>query len=73
MEHQVYPQRMVSQALWPGLLATLVDLALSSCGGEKQQESRPRPYRTPTGGRESPAPLIEGVFSACSPKFGAGS
>ena len=49
MEHQVYPQRMVSQALWPGLLATLVDLALSACGGEKQQESRPRPYRTPTG------------------------
>ena len=70
----MYPQRMVSQALWLGLLATLVDLALSACGGEKQQqEPRPRPYRTPTGGRESLAPLIEGVFSACSPKFGAGS
>ena len=42
----MYPQRrrMVSQALGLGLLAGLVVLALSACGGgEKQQESKPRP------------------------------
>src|SRR5215216_8117307 len=42
----MYPQRrrrMVSQALGLGLLAALVVLALSACGGEKQQESKPRP------------------------------
>ena len=42
----MYPhrRRMVSQALGLGLLAALVVLALSACGGgEKQQESRPRP------------------------------
>jgi hypothetical protein len=39
----MYPQRTVSQALRPGLLVTLVVVALSACGGEKQQESRPRP------------------------------
>ena len=40
----MFPQRMVSQALRLGLLVTLVVLALSACnGGEKQQESRPRP------------------------------
>jgi hypothetical protein len=60
---------MVSQALWLGLLATLVDLALSACGGEKQQELGP----TPTGERESPAPLLDGVFSVYIPRFGAGS
>jgi hypothetical protein len=42
----MYPQRrrMVSQALGLGLLAALVVLALSACGGgAKQQESKPRP------------------------------
>jgi len=42
----MYPQRrrrMVSPALGLGLLAALVVLALSACGGEKQQESKPRP------------------------------
>ena len=41
----MHPQRrrMVSQALGLGLLAALVVLALSACGGEKQQESKPRP------------------------------
>jgi hypothetical protein len=42
----MYPQRrrMVSRALGLGLLAALVVLALSACGGgEKQQESKPRP------------------------------
>jgi hypothetical protein len=34
---------MVRQALGLGLLVILVVLALSACGGEKQQESRPRP------------------------------
>src|SRR5918998_1602689 len=42
----MYPRRrrMVRQALGLVLLVTLVVLALSACnGGEKQQESRPRP------------------------------
>ena len=41
----MYPQRrMVSQALRLGLVVTIVVLAMSACGGgEKQQESRPRP------------------------------
>ena len=42
----MYPRRrrMVRQALRLGLLVTIVVLALSACGGgEKQQESRPRP------------------------------
>src|SRR5215212_3695416 len=40
----MYPRRMVSQALRLGLLVTIVVLAMSACGGgEKQQESRPRP------------------------------
>jgi hypothetical protein len=35
---------VVTQALWLGLLVTLVVLALSACGGEEQQqESKPRP------------------------------
>ena len=39
----MYPQRMVSQALRLGLLVTLVVLALSACGGEKQQKFKPQP------------------------------
>jgi hypothetical protein len=40
----MYPRRIVSQALRLGLLVTIVVLAMSACGGgEKQQESRPRP------------------------------
>src|SRR5918998_312361 len=39
----MYPQRVVSQALRLGLLVTLVVLALSACGGEKQQEFKPQP------------------------------
>jgi hypothetical protein len=39
----MYPQRMVSQALRLGLLVALVVLALSACGGEKQQELKPQP------------------------------
>jgi hypothetical protein len=42
----MYPRRrrMVRQALRLGLVVTIVVLALSACGGgEKQQESRPRP------------------------------
>ena len=39
----MYPQRMVSQALRLGLLVALVVLALSACGGEKQQEFKPQP------------------------------
>ena len=41
----MYPQRrMVSQALRLGLLVALVVLAMSACGGEKQQqESKSRP------------------------------
>jgi hypothetical protein len=42
-EQQMYPQRMVSQILRLGLLVTLVVLVLSACGGNKQQESKPRP------------------------------
>jgi hypothetical protein len=34
---------MVRQALRLGLLVALVVLAMSACGGDKQQESRPRP------------------------------
>jgi hypothetical protein len=60
----VYPQRMVSQALWLGLLATLVDLALSACGGEKQQqEPRPRPYRRTRKPCAPPRRRVLGVFS----------
>src|SRR5215204_7501234 len=40
----MYPRSMVRQALRLVLLVTLVVLAMSACGGgEKQQESRPRP------------------------------
>src|SRR5918995_4974621 len=41
----MYPRRrrMVRQALRLGLLVTLVVLALSACGGEKQQEFKPQP------------------------------
>jgi hypothetical protein len=40
----MYPRRMVSQALRLGLVVTIVVLAMSACGGgEKQQESKPRP------------------------------
>src|SRR5215203_6545090 len=40
----MYPQRrMVRQALRLGLLVALAVLAMSACGGDKQQESRPRP------------------------------
>jgi hypothetical protein len=42
----MYPRRrrMVRQALRLGLVVTIVVLAMSACGGgEKQQESRPRP------------------------------
>ena len=39
----MYPQRMVRLILRLGLLVTLVVLVLSACGGNKQQESNPRP------------------------------
>jgi hypothetical protein len=40
----MYPQRrMVRHSLRLGLLVTLVVLALSACGGEKQQVSKPQP------------------------------
>ena len=40
----MYPHRsMVSQALRLGLVVTIVVLALSACGGEKHQKSRPQP------------------------------
>src|SRR5215212_5684440 len=40
----MYPHRsMISQALRLGLVATIVVLALSACGGEKHQESGPQP------------------------------
>jgi hypothetical protein len=40
----MYPQRrMVSQSLRLGLLVTLAVLALSSCGGNQQQVSKPQP------------------------------
>src|SRR5215212_9549980 len=40
----MYPHRsMISQALRLGLVATIVVLALSACGGEKHQKSGPQP------------------------------
>ena len=39
----MYPQRMMSQTLRLGLLMTVVVLALSACGGEKQQQFKPQP------------------------------
>src|SRR5215207_11554155 len=40
----MYPlRRMVRHSLRLGLLVTLVVLALSACGGEKQQVSKPQP------------------------------
>ena len=39
----MFPQRMVRRPPRLGLLVTLVVLALSACGGEKQQVSEPRP------------------------------
>jgi hypothetical protein len=46
----MYPHRsMVSQALRLGLVATIVVLAMSACGGEKHQESEPRPLPEESG------------------------
>ena len=54
----MYPQRrMVSQSLRLGLLVTLVVLALSACGGDEEQVSKPQ---SPTGGRA--AALRPGVY-----------
>jgi hypothetical protein len=39
----MYPQSMVRQALGLVLLVTIVVLALSACGGEKQQAFKPQP------------------------------
>ena len=39
----MFPQRMVRRPPRLGLLVTLVVLALSACGGEKQQEFKPQP------------------------------
>jgi hypothetical protein len=39
----MYPERMVRQALRLGLLATLVALALSACGGGGQEQDKARP------------------------------
>jgi hypothetical protein len=39
----MFPQRMVRRHPRLGLLVTLVVLALSACGGEKQQEFKPQP------------------------------
>jgi hypothetical protein len=39
----MFPQRMVRRPPRLGLLVTLVVLALSACGGEKQQQSKPQP------------------------------
>jgi hypothetical protein len=46
----MYPHRsMVSQALRLGLVVTIVVLAMSACGGEKHQESEPRPLPEESG------------------------
>jgi hypothetical protein len=39
----MYPQSMVRQALGLVLLVTIVVLAMSACGGEKQQQFKPQP------------------------------
>jgi hypothetical protein len=52
----MYSQRMVRQILRLGLLVTLVVLVLSACGGNKQQESKPRPLP------EDPKALRPGTY-----------
>jgi hypothetical protein len=52
----MYSQRMVRQILRLGLLVTLAALVLSACGGNKQQESKPRPLP------EEPKALRPGTY-----------
>jgi hypothetical protein len=48
-EEQMYPQRLVSQALRLGLLVSLVVLVLGACGaGEKEAKPRPLPEEQQT-------------------------
>jgi len=51
----MYPHRLVSQALRPGLLVTVLVLVLSACGGdEKKAKARPLP--------EEPKALRPGTY-----------